>query len=60
MIDFRDGDCSCIICGNKNCKTEVLRINREGGGNIISFDICKECQKRMAVELTAHAKCNEC
>ncbi len=45
-----------MICGNKNMEggNEEMNIVRDGGDNLISFSICRECCIRFAYELDSH------
>lgn len=49
IVDLeKNEDASCLVCGNRQTPTRHLRIKRERGDSIISFNICKDCLWRLS------------
>ena len=47
MLEVIKSDEICTSCGNRQCKTRKIKINRRGGAkpgeNIMSISLCDEC-----------------
>ena len=53
IIEISPGYCQCMICGKRSEEVRKISINRTAGKcqNIVCFDLCNDCLRKMAQEL---------
>lgn len=59
MLEIKESKEVCISCCDKSKSVKEIKINRDAGtykgANIVSFSLCKECLRKLAMEFKPYS-----
>ena len=59
MLEIKGSREVCVSCCDKSKPVKEVKINRDDGtykgANIVSFSLCKECLRKLAMEFKSYS-----